>query len=128
MDHDAFVGNLERGAHTWAEEWLPVTQLIGIEDPGIVVAIGSGLLEQLGEGSTLIGVPGDHRRARPLERDPGPLCVLGKEVESPRHQLGLLRPGHAVESCVKNGGVGLGGSLAEVVGLIDQQHVERAAS
>ncbi len=124
---DALAGDVERAQGAGSEVRFAAAQLVGVDQAGLVVAVALGLGGERRQRVQLRPVPGDEQGADRFDGDTG-LGRVGREPAlSVAYEPGLQRTGHGVETGVQDRRVGLGGSVADVVGGVHEGRTQPAA-
>ncbi len=117
---EGLVRYVEGSQHAGAELRFTGSYFRGREDPGRAVAVAYRLVRESREGRELLLVPGHEQGPDRFDRDAAVRGVGGEPSLSVADEPGLQGAGYGVETGVQDGGVGLGGAVADVVGRVDQ--------
>ena len=106
---------------------LPSGELGEVHPDGRFVAVGPGLGDDVVETRRLLRVPGHQHGSGLLDRDPRRPRVRGQQFVTAADEGGLKASGLRVEAGVHNGGIGLRGAGADIVGALEQHGAQSIA-
>lgn len=118
---DALVGDFERAEGAGAQVGFAGAQFTGVQEACRVVFVPFGLDQQGGECGQLLFVPGDEQGSDAFDGDSGLGRTGAESLLSFTYQPGFRRAGYGVETGVQDGGVGLRGAVADVVGGVEER-------
>lgn len=117
---DALVGDFERAEGTRSQMGLAGTQFLRVQEACRAVVVPLRLRQQGRQCGQLFLVPGDEQGPDAFDGDAGLGRVRAESVLPLAYEPGFQGAGYGVESGVQDGGVGLRGAVADVVGGVQE--------
>ena len=124
-DERARVGREERRRRVVRQVGLHRAELVALDDPQVLDAVGRAAREELLEVRLLVGAARDDERARQLVPEVQVLVERGEHLVALPAQRGADAPRLVVVARVHDPAVALRRALRDVVGRLDHQHRRR---